>query len=250
LPGPELDSRKNPSTAWFVARPCFALQILANHDKEEAEEVARFGFSKSDVAFSLSDGATASIQRYLRFHRPGALRDVKCNGYSILVEGAKDPVAAKRDVDVLLLLASFASRQRTLSAYWSYETKDEWVRLWQFDIGKFRKRYDGEEPVVPRDRNECRAFLQTAFDKYSASTHQPLLEAAIYALLSHEITLEVNVARLFSAIQGALCFATQRPLNPKQRPHIGELYRDFLAAHPDIFDGLWPLLGSRTDASL
>jgi hypothetical protein len=250
LRGPELDSRKNPGTAWFVARPCFALQILANHDKEEAEEAARFGFSKSDVVFSLSDGATASIHRYLSFHRPGARRDVKRNGYSILVEGTKYPVTAKRDVDALLLLASFASRQRALSAHWSYETKEEWVRLWQFNIGKFRKRYDGEEPVVVRDRDECRAFLQTAFDKYSASIHQPLLEAAIYALLSHEMTLEVNVARLFSAIQGALYFATQRPLNPKQRPHIGELHRDFLAAHPDIFDGLWPLLGSRTDASL
>jgi hypothetical protein len=129
-------------------------------------------------------------------------------------------------------------------------TREEWIRLWQFNIGKFRNRYDGEEPVVPRDRDECRAFLQMAFDKYSASIHQPLLEAAIYALLNHEMTLEVNVARLFSAIQGALYFATQRLLNPKGRPPIGELHRDFLAAHPGIFDGLWPLLGSQTDAPL
>ena len=250
LPGPELDARKNPSTAWFVARPCFAVQILANHDKDEAEEAAKFGFSRPDVAFTLSDGATASICGYLRFHRPGALRDVKRNGYSILVEGAKDPFTAKRDVDALLLLASFASRQRTLSAHWSYETREELIRLWQFNIGKFRKRYDGEEPVVPRDRDECRAFLQTAFDKYSVSIHQPVLEAAIYALLNREMTLDVNIARLFSAIQGALYFATQRSLNPKGRPHIGELYRDFVAAHPDIFDGLWPLLGSQTDAPL
>jgi hypothetical protein len=85
-------------------------------NEEEAEEAARFGFSKSDVVFSLSSCTTASIHRYLRFHRAGALRDVKRNGYSILVEGTEDPFTAKRNVDALLLLASFASRQRTLAA--------------------------------------------------------------------------------------------------------------------------------------
>jgi hypothetical protein len=85
--------------------------------------------------------------------------------------------------------------------------------------------------------------LQTAFSKYfAASRHQPLLEAAIYALLNEAATLEVEIARLFSAIQGALYFATQFPLDPRKRPRIGNLYREFLKGHPNIFTGLWPLI--------
>lgn len=239
--GPELNSRRDVYPAWFVARPCFALQILANQDKEEVKESAKYGFSRQDIHLSLTDGARASIHRYPSHRRYAFLRNVKRDLYSITVEEFKDPLTAKKDVDALLLLASFASRQRSVSEHWSYETKEEQVLFWQFNNGKFRKRYEREEPVVPRDREECRAFLQIAFDKYSASMHQPLLEAAIYALLNNEMTLDVCIARLFSAIQGALYFATQRPLTSK-RPHFGDLYREFLTIHPDIFDGLWPLL--------
>ncbi len=243
MPGSELDSRRDISSAWFVARPCFALGILANQTKEEAEEAAKFGFSKQDINFSLSNGATASIHRYPYFPGIIASRSGTFRGYSIPVSGVKDPEATKRDVDILILLASFASRERSISAYWSYETKGEFCRFWQFNIGKFRKRYEREEPVVPRDREECFDFLQTAFNRYSAaSTHQPLLEAAIYALLNNQTTMEADIARLFSAIQGALYFATQAPLNPQKRPRIADLCRKFLTAHPDTFDGLWPLI--------
>jgi hypothetical protein len=243
LLGPELDSRRDTYPAWFIARPCFALQILANQDKEEAEESAKYGFSRQDVYLSLTNGARASIHRYPSRREFASLRDVKRDGYFITVEGFKDPLTAKRDIDVLLLLASFASRERSINEHWSFETKEEIVRLWQFNIGNFRRRYEREEPVVPRDRDECCAFLQTAFDKYSAaSTHQPLLEAAIYALSNNEVALEVEIARLFSAIQGSLYFATQFPLNPQKRPRIGDLYRKFLTARPNIFSGLWPLV--------
>jgi hypothetical protein len=243
VPGPELDSRRDIYSAWFVARPCFALRILVNQTKEEAEDSAKYGFSQKDINFSLTDGATASIHPYPHFPSHDTSRKVKLRGYSITVEGFKDPPTVKRDVDVLILLASFASRERSISAHWSYETKEQFVQFWQFNISKSRKRYEREEPVVARDRDECCAFLQTAFNRYSAaSTHQPLLETAIYTLLSNQTTLEEDIARIFSAIQGALYFATQIPLNPQQRPHIGDLYSKFLTAHPGIFDGLWPLI--------
>jgi hypothetical protein len=44
------------------------------------------------------------------------------------------------------------------------------------------------------------------------------------------------------AVQGALYFATQIPLNPQKRPRIGDLYRKFLKAYPGTFDGLWPFI--------
>lgn len=241
--GPELDSRRDTYSAWLVARPCFALQILANQTKEEAEDSAKYGFSQLDINFSLTDGAIASIHRYPHFPWIVTTRKMKIRGYSITVEGFKDPLTAKRDVDILILLASFASRELSISAHWSYETKEQCFQFWQFNISKFRKRYEREEPVVPRDRDECRAFLQTAFDKYSTTPmHQPLFEAAIYTLLNNQTTLEVDIARLFSAIQGALYFATQVPINPQKRPSNGDLYRKFLTAHPSVSDGLWPLI--------
>lgn len=251
MPGPELDSRRDSNSAWFVARPCVALGILANQTKEEAEESAKFGFSRQDINFSLTDGARASVHRYPYLPFSGALRNVKLRGYSITVDGIKNPLVAKRDVDVLILLASFASRQRSVSPHWSYDAKEEFLQFWQFNYGKFPKRYEREEPVVPRDRDECGAFLQTAFVKYfAASQHQPLLEAAIYALLNEATTLEVEIARLFSAIQGALYFATQFPLDPRNRPRIGNLYRAFLTAHPNAFTGLWPLIDRKADPPL
>lgn len=251
LTGPELDSRRNSNSAWFVARPCFALGILANQTKEEAEESAKFGFSRQDINFSLTDGAKASIHRYPYLPFNGALRNVKFRGYSISVEAIKDPLNAKRDIDVLILLASFASRQRSVSSHWSYDTKEEFVQFWQFNYSKFQKRYDREEPVLPRDRDECSTFLQTAFARYFAvSQHQPLLEAAIYALVNEATTLEVEIARLFSAIQGALYFATQFPLDPRNRPRIGNLYREFLKAHPSVFTDLWPLIDRQTGPPL
>jgi hypothetical protein len=251
IPGPELDSRRDSNSAWFVARPCFVLGILANQTKEEAEESTKFGFSWQDINFSLTDGAKASIHRYPYLPFYGVSRNVKSRGYSITVEGIKDPLAAKRDVDVLILLASFASRQRSVSPHWSYDTKEEFHQFWQFNYGKFPKRYEREEPVLPRDREECGTFLQTAFSRYfAASQHQPLLEAAIYALLNEATTLEVEIARLFSAIQGALYFATQFPLDPRKRPRIGNLYHEFLTEYPNVFTGLWPLIDRQAGSPL
>jgi hypothetical protein len=93
--------------------------------------------------------------------------------------------------------------------------------------------------------------LQTAFSRYfAASQHQPLLEAAIYALLNEATTLEVEIARLFSAIQGALYFATQFPLDPRKRPRIGNLYHEFLTEYPNVFTGLWPLIDRQAGSPL
>lgn len=237
LPGPELDSRRDSSSAWFIARRCFALAIVANHTREEAKRAAEYGFSKTDVHLSLSGGARASIHRYRRNPNPS---DEKRSGISIVVEGYCDPVTVKKDIDALILLASFASRERSVCEHWSFEAKGEFVRFWQFNFGKFRKRYDREEPVIRGDRNTFHAFLQTAFDKYSVCAHRSLLEGAIHALFSNQMTIEVEISRLFSAIQGALYFATQLPLTSK-RPRVSELYRDFLFKHPTASDGLWPL---------
>ncbi len=148
--GSELDSRKDSNSAWFVARPCFALGILANQSKEEAEESVKYGFSRQDIHFSLTDSAKASILRYPYLPFYGALRNDKLRGYSITVEGVKDPLVAKRDADVLILLASFASRQRSVIPHWSYYTKEELFQFWQFNYGKCPKRYERGEPVAER----------------------------------------------------------------------------------------------------
>lgn len=244
LSGAQLDSRSDHYPAWFVARRCFALQILANQDEEEAAESAKYGFPKPDVFLTLSDGAKASVRRYMKYSRRGVSREITRSGYSIIIDGYKDPATAKKDVDALLVLASFASRERTISAHWSHETKEEWNRFWQFNFGKFRKRTDREEPLIRRDREECRNFLQRAFEVHLSSKHQALLDSAIYTLMDNDQTLETSIARLFSGIQGALLFANQHPLTGK-RPSMGTLFRTFTTAHPGVFDDLWPLVNPR-----
>lgn len=244
LPGPELDSRKDRSPAWFIARRCFALQILSNRDEEEAAESAKYGFSMPDLFLTLLDGAKVSIHRYMKYSRQGISREITRRGYSITADGYKDPATAKKDVDALLVLASFASRERTISAHWSYEVKKEWIRLWQFNFGKFHKRIDREEPLIRRDREECRDFLQKAYEIYSGSKHKALLDSAIYTLMDNDQTLETSIVKLFSGIKGALVFATQHPLTGK-RPLIGTLFRVFAATHSIAFDDLWPLVDPR-----
>ena len=241
LSNAQLDSRGDHHPAWFVARRCFALQIMANHDEEEAAQSAKYGFSKPDVFLTLSDGAKASVSRYMKYSRRGVSQEITRSGYSITVDDYKDPTTTKKDVDALLVLASFASRERAISDHWSYETKEEWNRFWQFNFGKFRKRTDREEPLIRRDREEYRSFLQRAFEVYSSSKHQALLDSAIYTLMDNDQTLETSIARLFSGIQGALVFATQHPLTGN-RPPIGTLFRTFTKARPGAFDDLWPLV--------
>lgn len=249
LPGPQLEARSTALSGWFTARRCFALQILANADEEEKANAAKYGFTREDVAFTLSDNAEAVVQRYKRFHRMGTDRETAGDGYSILVKNFKSPLTAKRDVDAFLVLASFASRERTLCAHWSHECKEAWIRYWRFNHSIYPPRREREEPLVPRDREECHAFMQKAFDTYSASTHQALLDSAVYALMAKERTLEVSIAQLFSGIQGALMFATQYPAS-SSRPQIGVLYRKFLKKQPKLFDDLWPLLDPRSGAPL
>jgi hypothetical protein len=153
------------------------------------------------------------------------------------------------DIDALLILASFASRERTLCEHWSESRKDQWIRYWRFNFSVFPKRREREEPLIPRDRGECQTFIQEAFDIYRASQHQALLDSAIFALLAVEQTTEISIAQLFSGIQGALMFATQHPASSK-RPQIGVLYRKFLKKHPKLFDDLWPLLDPRHGVAL
>jgi hypothetical protein len=247
LSGPELDRRSEDHPAWFVARRCFALQIIANADEEELEVATKFGFSRTDISLTLSDGSQATVQRYMRFPRHGVGREVQRNGYAITVRGIKNARTAKRDVDALLILASFASRERSVNAHWSSGTKEDLTRTWRFNFAKFPRRGDREDPLVLRDREECRSFLQKAFEVYSASKHQELLDSAVFALLDKKRTMELRVTHLFSGIQGALIFATQ---TMAKRPPIAELYRRFLKAHPNAFDGLWPLLDPRTGPPL
>ena len=247
LEGPELEQRTEDHPAWFVARRCFALQIIANPDEEENSAAARFGLFKNDIELTLSDGSQATVQRYRKAHRIGINREIQRNGYAITVRNVKNPDSAKADVDALLILSSFASRERSITAHWSTGSKASWTRTWRFNFAKFKRRRDREDPLVPRDRDKCRAFLQKAFQVYSTSEHQRLLDSAVFALLDKKQTLEMRVARLFSGIQGALVFATQ---SSAKRPPIGELYRRFIKVHPHTLDELWPLLDPRSGPPL
>ena len=244
--GPALQSRTGHPFAWFVADHCFLLQVIANPERQEEEKATEHGFSTTKFVLSLSDGATAEVHRYLRSHRPGILKETKKMGYSIHVKGFKDAAHAKADVDALLLLSSFASRERAVSTYWSADTvKEESVRRWRFNFERFPKRDDHVEPLVLRSRENGQQFIQRAFDVYSRALHKPVFDAAIFALLARSLPLELQIARLFSGIQSALVFALQKPPS-KSRPMAKTLFDEFTKQKQYSFHDLWPLFDAST----
>jgi hypothetical protein len=242
--GPALQGRTGEPFAWFVADRCFLLQVIANLERQEEGEATKYGFSTKRFALNLTDGATAEVHRYLRSHRPGILKETKKMGYSILVKGFKDAAQVKADVDALLLLSSFASRERAVSPHWSADTvKEEVVRHWRFNFEKFPKRDDHVDPLILRDMNNCREFIQRALDVYGGSLHKPILDAAIFALLARDLPLELQIARLFSGVQGALVFAQQAP-SLRKRPQAKTLFEEFVQRKQYHPSDLWPLFDS------
>lgn len=239
--GPALQNRTGEPFAWFVADRCFLLQLIANPERQEEEEASRHGFSTTKFALNLTDGAIAEVHRYLRSHRPGILKEKKKMGYSIHVKGIRNAAQVKADIDALLLLSSFASRERAVSTHWSADTfKEEVVRHWRFNFEKFPERDDRVEPLILRNKNDCQDFIQQAFDIYSQSLHKPILDAAIYALLAKDLPLELEIARLFSGIQGALVFALQAPPS-RNRPQARTLFEEFVRQKGYPLNDLWPL---------
>jgi hypothetical protein len=245
--GPNEETSKS---AWFVMNGCFLLQILATQDEREIQEAKRHGFERPVYRFALSDGAIAEIQERIVQHSLGFEKEIKKRGFSITVEGCKDGETAKRDVDALLILASLASRERSVCWHWSESGNfGEQQRHWQFGIGKFPKRPDREEPLILRDPAHYSAFLSTALKKYLSSSNRELVDTAVYALLARELTLEVKIVRLLTGVQSALRFAVSQP-NKKGRPEIRALYEEFERQYTIDIRDLWPLYGNGSGTSL
>jgi len=238
------------SSAWFVMNRCFLLQVLANPEKEDLEAAKQHGFPERTFSLALLDGATAEIRRRIQSHKLGVAREEKKTGYSLCVRDFNDEERVKSDVEALLILASFASRERTMLSHWSTErVAGNHHRHWLFNIPKFPKRQERIEPLVPRDHAQCAKFLTGAFRVYCGAKHRELFDAAVYAQLSHDLPLEVEIVRLFSGIQSALVFALQEPKTAK-RPQIRALYEKFMKKYSPDFSDLWPLLSKLSGASL
>ncbi|MGB7986430.1 MAG: hypothetical protein WCF54_14785 [Terracidiphilus sp.] len=244
------NQKKEVPYAWFVTDHCFLLQVIANQEQDEKGEAKKYGFSREDIVLSLSDGATAEVRRYIRSYRPSIMRDTKKMGYSIHVRNYKKASKVKDDVDALLLLASFASRERAISVHWMEDSiRGESVRYWQFNWERFPKRDHSEEPLLLRDHETCRDFIQIAFNTYNNLHHKELLNAAIYALLAKHLTLEIRFARLFTGIQSALTFALQKSKSPRQYK-IFELHKEFFIRNTVVYNDLWPLTEASAGLSL
>lgn len=245
------EPRRQPDRfGWYVANRCFLLQILANPDKDQEADAKRFGLPERSFSLSLSDGSTAEIRRYVKSHRPGVTKETKSMGYAINVRDLQNADSTKREVEAVLILASFASRERSMLRHWSTGDADGLMRRNStFNVPKFDRRPRGTDPVVPRDHDQCGKFLTSALKVYVGAKHTELLDAAIYALMPDNLTLEVKIVRLVSGIQSALIFALQEPRTSK-RPQIRALYDKFVKKHAPDFSDLWPLLGASTGASL
>ena len=238
--------QRTAQSGWYVVDACFLFEILANHDADDETRAKKFNLPIRSFSVTLSGGATAEIRKFLKSHIPGPLKETKRNGFSITVKDQQDADATKKDIEALTILASFASRERTALRHWFVDDgNDSTQRHWTFNIPKFDRRPRGLEPLVPRNHGECASFLTQALSVYRSSLHSEILDAAIYALLSDKLTLEVKIVRLVSGIQSALVFALQEPrISSQQR--IGEQYDKFLAKYSPDFSDLWPLTGNRS----
>jgi hypothetical protein len=237
-------------SAWFVMGGCLLLQILATQDDREIQEAKKHGFERPVRRFELSDGAIAEIHERIVQHNSGFEKEIKKRGFSITVSGCKDGETSKRDVDGLLILASLASRERSACWHWSEsENLDNHHSHWRFGFGKFPKRPDFEEPLILRDREHFSGFLSAALKRYLNSENGELVDNAVYALLAHDLPLEVKIVRLVSGIQSALRFATSNK-NPAGKTQLRELLNDFLKLYPIDLSDLWPLCDESSGVSL
>ncbi len=203
-----VNEKSDLPSAWFVTNRCFLLQILATNEKRPGLEIEN-EIKQSTYNFELRDNARAEIKRHVFSRRFGIVKEVAKSGYSILVHGFKNVETMRRDVECLLILASFASRERSDFWHWSIDDGPNLNnRHWRFGMKKFNKRLDGEEPLLPRDSAECSNFLSTALKACLRSSSNQFLDVAVYAVLARDLPLETKIVRLLSGIQSA--FAVRR----------------------------------------
>jgi hypothetical protein len=231
------------STARFAANRCFLFQVLANPDEEDIANSKKYNFESRKPSFiTVSDGAVAEVNRRVRAHHTKGLKEIKKDGYSVIIRDYKDADTVREDAEAIMILASLASRERTMFWHWSSSSgAGDLKRTWRFNAGKFPRRDSHHEPLLPRDGDAARHFMETAFPIYRSALHRSLFDGAVYALLAKDLVLEVRIARLFAGIQGALLFALQKPRG-KSRPKMRELFDKFAAKFGDHFADLWPLL--------
>lgn len=233
----------SPSNAWFAANQCFVFQILANPDEKDIENAKKYGFEgKTPFYLTVSDGATAEINRRLRASRSKGLKEIKKDGYSVTIRDYKNVDTVREDAEAMMILASLGSDEQTTFWHWNSSSgSGDLKRKWRFNAGKFPKRDSRHKPLLPRDRDAMRLFMETAFPIYRSALHRPLFDSAVYALIAKDLVLELQIARLFAGIQGALQFALQEPRGTS-RPKMRELFNKFIAKFGDHFADLWPLL--------
>lgn len=238
-------------SAWFLANECIILRILATPEPAESQHARDLEIETPVHKFQVSDGAFAEFKKTTSRHHFKGAKEIKERGYAVLVDGIKDAATARADVDCLLILASLASRER--SDYWFWAVEDPPAarneQHWRLGMGKWPRRPDGEEPLIPRDADHCSKFLSTTSRVYLNSGNRALFDSAVYALLSRDLTIETRIVRLFTGVQSALAFAVPRSKKSKH-PKIKEQFEEFEKQHPIDLTDLWPLIDGSPGASL
>ncbi len=231
------------TNAWFAVNRCFLFQLLANPDKEDDDNAEQYGFPKRKPFFlSVSDGADAEVTRRPRSQRTTGMTEITKDGFSVTIRGCKDVEVARQDAEAMMILASLASRERTMFWQWSSSSgQGDSKSIWRFNASKFPRRNDHLEPLIPRSQDVAQQFMANAFSSYRSALYKPQFDGAVYALMADRLVLELRIARLFAGIQGALVFALQEPRGTK-RPQMRVLLDKFNAKHGDPMRDLWPLL--------
>ena len=236
------------NSAEFGVEECFLHRILSSEAPDprykNVEEHLRWPKFKLD----LPSGERAEIFNF-DSSAQGDRKYKSRRSFSVVVENLTNPLNVKGEIEALLILASFASRESSRCWYWQHTNGRTFKQEWRFDVSKSDTRDDHEDPLLRRSREHYAEFLRRSMDVYRRSIHQDMLNHAIYAQLARNMPLELRIARYFAGIQGALMFALQKPRS-EDRDEIGPLFRRFIRDNPRDFSDLWPLANAAKGASL
>lgn len=250
IAAPEEAPKPESNSGWFVANRCFFFKVLATPNESRERDLKLLGIQKKTYSFALSDSAKAEITQRMVYSRSGREKSTQKRVFAVCVTQSENGTDIKRDIDALLVLCSFGSRERTDTWHWSISGSDGLNHSnWLFGFRKFTRRHEGEDPLVLRRADNAAQFLSLALPRHLASKHREFLEAAVYAQLERDLPLEVSIVRLVSGIQSALRYGLALP-NRGKGVKIAQLLSKFESRFSIDLSDLWPLCDRKVGPSL
>ncbi len=197
---------------------------------------ARLAFRKHFVRDRERNGERIG-QLVAEFRTTRAVRTIH---FKTLVDGLDD----------MLLLASFAARQRCVCTGWSYQDEnDTLTRFYRRNLAlPPDKKIDVQSCLIPM--RTFPKFIRVAYRRFLSSSNQELIRNAIYNVTNESGTLESSFLRAFTGLESVLLQVARANGRPGRARHLEDAFSFFQNIHSVNLTDLWPLLDSSLGTSL